>query len=324
MRRSWLVGLSLLVVVIAAVAYSYLSPRLTLDSIRSAAKTKDVDRLRELIDFDSVKANLKDDVKARLMASLTKDTQNNPFAGLGLLLVNAMVDPMIDAMISPAGLSALVNDGRVEGQPAEKGPSSAGGDAPNLEQGYVSYSLYRVKIGPPESPADGITITLRRDGFATWRLSRLTLPESAFALMNTPSLAAPNSAISDSRESYAIRAKVSEIILAMSICRTAITDKYQVGGTPAPGANNWGCEADARGSKYLRSITTDADGMISATVQGINPSIDGSVVTLIPLSASRSKAAVSNDFGKGLWGWLCGGTGTTLGQNHLPSSCRGS
>src|ERR671924_1674928 len=42
-------------------------------------------------------------------------------------------------------------------------------------------------------------------------------------------------------QDYTVRAKMSEVILAMSACRTSITELYQTGGTP-PGANNWGCE----------------------------------------------------------------------------------
>ena len=49
-------------------------------------------------------------------------------------------------------------------------------------------------------------------------------------------------------QDYTIRAKMSEVILAMSACRTSITELYQTGGTP-PGANNWGCEGVT--SKYV-------------------------------------------------------------------------
>src|ERR671937_3181355 len=58
-------------------------------------------------------------------------------------------------------------------------------------------------------------------------------------------------------QDYTIRAKMSEIILAMSACRTSITEVYQ-SGSSAPGANNWGCEVSAgTGSKYVNAISTD-------------------------------------------------------------------
>src|SRR3954447_22421272 len=64
-------------------------------------------------------------------------------------------------------------------------------------------------------------------------------------------------------QDYTVRAKISEVILAMSACRTPVTELYQTGGTP-PGANNWGCEGAT--SRYLASLATDDDGVITATI----------------------------------------------------------
>ena len=126
-------------------------------------------------------------------------------------------------------------------------------------------------------------------------------------------------------QDYTIRAKMSEVILAMSACRTSITEVYQSGGTP-PGANSWGCEAVQ--SKYVASLTTDDDGLVVATVTGISALVDGSVVTLQPLVSAGLPADTANDMGKGLFGWICGstagGTVTTVKANYLPGSCRGS
>src|SRR2546422_1443530 len=51
-------------------------------------------------------------------------------------------------------------------------------------------------------------------------------------------------------QDYTVRAKMSEVILAASACRTSITEVYQTGGT-APAANGWGCENTQVGSKYV-------------------------------------------------------------------------
>ena len=125
-------------------------------------------------------------------------------------------------------------------------------------------------------------------------------------------------------QDYTIRAKMSEVILALSACRTSITEVYQTGGT-APGANSWGCENVT--SKYVQALSTDDDGMVIATVQAISGSVDGSCVTLIPMiAAGQAAVAVGtpSNMGEGLYGWICGGTGTTVAPNYLPGSCRGN
>jgi type IV pilus assembly protein PilA len=101
---------------------------------------------------------------------------------------------------------------------------------------------------------------------------------------------------------------------------------YQTGGTP-PGGSNWGCEATGT-SKYVASIATDDNGMVTATVTGISVDVDGSVVTLVPMANGATPAStVGNaNMGQGLFGWRCGATvdGTSVSAKYLPGSCRGT
>jgi len=122
-------------------------------------------------------------------------------------------------------------------------------------------------------------------------------------------------------QDYTIRAKMSEVILALSACRTSITEVYQTGGTP-PGANSWGCEAVT--SKYVQALSTNANGVVIATVQNISASVNGSCVTLIPMINATTAALAASNMGEGLYGWICGGTGTDVAPNYLPGSCRGN
>lgn len=123
-------------------------------------------------------------------------------------------------------------------------------------------------------------------------------------------------------QDYTIRAKMSEIILAMSACRTSITEVYQTGGTP-PGAGNWGCENVT--SKYVGALATDLNGVITATVQNISASVDGSLVTLLPLINGTTPATTAANMGEGLFGWTCGDrTATNVELKYLPGSCRGT
>jgi type IV pilus assembly protein PilA len=128
-------------------------------------------------------------------------------------------------------------------------------------------------------------------------------------------------------QDYTVRAKVSEALLAMSSCRTSITEVYQTGGTP-PGGSNWGCES-GNTSKYVKSIATDDDGKVTATLTGINTDVNDKVVTLVPLIDATTPAIAGvtpNNMGSGLFGWRCGNSPddlTTLSAKYLPGSCRG-
>jgi type IV pilus assembly protein PilA len=129
-------------------------------------------------------------------------------------------------------------------------------------------------------------------------------------------------------QDYSVRAKMSEVILAASACRTSITEVYQ-SGTSGPGVNNWGCEATQAGgaTKYVAQIATDADGKVSVSTQNL-PQATG-IVTLVPMRDSANSATstdVGNLPGGGLYGWRCGNAGTdgtTVSSKYLPGSCRG-
>jgi type IV pilus assembly protein PilA len=125
-------------------------------------------------------------------------------------------------------------------------------------------------------------------------------------------------------QDYTIRAKMSEVILGMSACRTSITEVYQSGPTVAPLVNGWGCEVGTtQATKYVAGIGTSIDGAVTATVQGISASVNGSVVTLIPMSQSTTAAAFTTSNNQSLYGWTCGSTGTNVPLKYLPGSCRG-
>ena len=125
-------------------------------------------------------------------------------------------------------------------------------------------------------------------------------------------------------QDYTKRAKVSELILAASACRTTITEVYQSGSQTTVSANNWGCESTSSTSKYVSSIATDLNGGVTVTAAtGIGAGVDGLVLTLVPATsagAAMTYAGTSQTINR----WICGGTpGTTIEPKFLPGSCRG-
>ena len=127
-------------------------------------------------------------------------------------------------------------------------------------------------------------------------------------------------------QDYTIRAKMSEVILGMSACRTSITEVYQSGPNPAPLANGWGCEiGPTQATKYVAGISTSVNGVVTATVQNISPSVNSSIVTLAPMSTGSLTATMSAGASQSLFGWRCGNTtdGTSVPLKYLPGSCRG-
>ncbi|NWG39021.1 MAG: pilin [Hydrogenophilaceae bacterium] len=128
-------------------------------------------------------------------------------------------------------------------------------------------------------------------------------------------------------KSYTIRAKMSEVVLAASACRTTITEAYQSGnGSTGPGANNWGCESSSATSKYVASIETSDAGVITVTTQGFNDTdIDSKTIDLTPYSDTAATTVMdpATDMGAQVAAWKCApGATDPVPSEYLPGSCK--
>ncbi|RRD56286.1 pilin [Comamonadaceae bacterium OH2545_COT-014] len=128
-------------------------------------------------------------------------------------------------------------------------------------------------------------------------------------------------------QDYTVRAKVSEIVLAASSCRTSITETIQsTVGTTLPAANAWGCESSTAATKYVAKIETSNAGKITITSASASDLKDAGnkKVTLQPMKDATT-AIGNGDVQVTVYGWRCGSTadGTDMPTKYLPGSCRG-
>ena len=125
-------------------------------------------------------------------------------------------------------------------------------------------------------------------------------------------------------QDYTKKAKVSEIVLAASGCRTTITEVYQSGSASnAPGAGNFGCESASSTSKYVASIATTDNGRVTVTAQGFGDSaIDGQTVILEPRDSTGTAFVWATNAGQQINQWACGSTSGSSILKFLPGSCK--
>ena len=126
-------------------------------------------------------------------------------------------------------------------------------------------------------------------------------------------------------QDYTKRAKMSEVVLAGSACRTTITEVYQ-SGSATPAANAWGCESSSQTSKYVKQVQTTVDGVITVQATGLSDAtIDDKKIQLVPYKDNTTAATPANNMGSPVFKWVCGPTVTDgVPPKYLPGSCRGS
>lgn len=123
-------------------------------------------------------------------------------------------------------------------------------------------------------------------------------------------------------QDYTARAKVSEVVLAASACRTIITETVQGStGASLPAANAWGCgESASPISKYVSALATSNVGVVTATARNINSQVNSQTIVLTPYTDAGGTTALTNsDVGARIAVWKCNGS---IPSQFRPASCR--
>jgi type IV pilus assembly protein PilA len=115
-------------------------------------------------------------------------------------------------------------------------------------------------------------------------------------------------------QDYTVRAKVSEVILAASSAKVAVSEAAQANGSMAAGSISVATQA----SKYVSSVTyTNTDGstgVITATATGDN-AITGKQVQFTGVLQANGQVV-----------WTCaaasGGSAVPMDAKYLPASCK--
>ncbi|HEY1103112.1 MAG TPA: pilin [Burkholderiaceae bacterium] len=125
---------------------------------------------------------------------------------------------------------------------------------------------------------------------------------------------------------YSSRARLSELMMATSNCRTVVTEAYQSANGALPQANTWGCEIpEGTGTKYVRKMETDANGVVTVWAQNVNPvHVDGKAISLTPYETATAATPMGpSDIGKRIGVWKCTpATSDGIPAAFLPGACR--
>lgn len=135
---SYAPGIGLGVLVLVLVAY-LASPFLAIRDLGKALESGDPGRLEERIDFPAVRQSLKDQVKAYMMKEIAKDKENDVLtAGVAAAFGQALIDGMVDFLVTPEGISNLIWNARLP-QPGE---SQAPSDEKSTRRLAYSYAWF--------------------------------------------------------------------------------------------------------------------------------------------------------------------------------------
>lgn len=176
MRKNYMVGGAIVLALVALVGgWYYASPGLTVKAMVEAAQENDEARFSSYVDYDALRADMKSELTNRLQEEAKRD--GSAEAKLGLAMGMAMMTPIVDSMVSPAGMkAAFANLAKQQQAAKERGEdsktASVKGSIP-LDPEIRREGLNRFVVTGKDTPGSGLVF--ERSGFG-WKLSGIDLP----------------------------------------------------------------------------------------------------------------------------------------------------
>lgn len=174
MRKGWIIAIG---VAFALFALAYgASPYVAVRGFVAAAKQGDAEKLRGSVDFPAVRADLKPQLTAAVTTRMERDPamRGNPLAGLGAMLMPSILDRMIDSVVTPEGIAALVRVGRVGHAETDSAPQRV-----DYVFHYLARDRFAATLRRRGAAGDPVSLVFERRGLFTWRLVRIALPQSS-------------------------------------------------------------------------------------------------------------------------------------------------
>jgi len=192
MKSKIYVPIVVAIAVIAAGA-SYASPYWTVYEMKSAIDARDAAAFSAYVDFPSVRESMKGQVLGKFQEKMANARNgSNGFAAFGAMLGMGIVNQVIDTMVTPDGVMAIMSSGTaapdkrepaaLPSSPASpettspSGSSEASQDAKaKYDIGYQSWSTVIASARNGDSSA--VRLVFKREGIWSWKLSGIDFSE---------------------------------------------------------------------------------------------------------------------------------------------------
>ena len=173
--------------------YYAASPWLTVNKLKQAFENKDTRQIEKIVDFPELREDFKEVAKAAIMKKGATELEGNPLAALSIMIANALIDPLIDQVISPAGLQALLSTGEMSVQPSDvlnennswsskESTTEEFQPSPDIsvKMNYTDLNEFKIELSNKSVIAEPISLFMEREGFADWKVTGIQIPQSVF------------------------------------------------------------------------------------------------------------------------------------------------
>lgn len=162
-------------VVFAVAGWLYFTPYMALNKLQAAAEAGDTQALNEMVDFPALRTSIKGEVQSAVARGIQKD--GGIFAALGSAVTGMMVDPVVNAAVTPEGIGLLMKGRSPTDDEDSKEDDENWREDVKIGRRYEAADRFIVQYSDRESGDERISLVMRRDGLR-WRLAGVRFPGS--------------------------------------------------------------------------------------------------------------------------------------------------
>ena len=155
----------------AALVYLYFTPYLALRKMQAAAESGDTRALAALVDFESLRASAKSEVREAAARRVGGDGPGAIGRVGGFVagaLAGAVADPLVDATMTPQGVTLLL-EGRAPGETRRDDDGRDWREDVRISRGYDGANRFLVRYHDRESGDERLALVMEREALG-WRL----------------------------------------------------------------------------------------------------------------------------------------------------------
>lgn len=165
-----------MLVLFGAVAWLYFTPYMAVNKLQAAAERGDSQALSEMVDFPALRGSVKSEIQGSVARGIQKD--GGPFAALGSAVTGMIVDPVVNAAVTPEGISLLMKGRRPTDDEDSDEDEGKWRERTKISRHWEAADRFVVQYSDRESGNEQISLVMRRDGLR-WRLSGVRFPTAA-------------------------------------------------------------------------------------------------------------------------------------------------
>jgi Protein of unknown function (DUF2939) len=157
----------------AAIAWFYFTPYMAVNDLQAAAERGDAEALNEMVDFPALRVSIKSEIQGAVADGISKDA--GVFSAIGSAVTGVIVEPVVNAAVTPHGISLLMKGKRPGDDDAKSDENWR--ERVKIDRGWEASDKFVVQYRNRATGDEQIALVMRREGLR-WRLSGVRFGES--------------------------------------------------------------------------------------------------------------------------------------------------